>query len=329
MPYPRIILGLLAVTALLTTPSAQAQTSGTGTMPGMGGSTSTTTQYVNNQSNAAQNAPAAPDCDSNVSFLDSAAPQSQVRLIIDAFYNDRRPTRNEYIFPKSGAPGDPSWWVPEKRVDWQELKSYVEAAFASQMSVFFSVPTRFVNPDVNPNDWGVGDVNLGFKYAFVQTGGLALTGQLTGTIPMRTSTGLSSDHFSVEPAFLFYLRPIAWLAVEGEVKYWVPVTGTDFAGQLFDYGISLSFLERSYTDFWFCPVVELEAWTMINGKEMVVFPDGNSAVHSTAGETICNVDVGVRFGFGDNGDIYIGGGHSLTESAWAEYYWRVEFRVRF
>jgi hypothetical protein len=328
MPYPRITLGLLAVTALLTTPTVQGQSSTPGSMPGMGGSTSTTTQYVTNQQNA-QAAPAAPDCDSNVSFLDSAVPQTEVRLLFDANYDDRRPTRNEYRFPKSGAPGYPGWWMPERRVDWQELKSYAEVAFMSQMSGFFSVPTRWVNPDVNGNDWGLGDLNLGLKYAFVQTGGLALTGQLRGTIPMRSGAGLTSDHFSVEPALLFYLRPIAWMAVEGQLKYWVPVSGSDFGGQLVDYGIGLSFLERSYTDFWFSPVIELEGWTMLNGKEMVVFPDGGTAIRGTSGETICNVDAGVRFGFGDNGDIYVGGGHSLTGDAWQHYLWRIEFRVRF
>ena len=329
MAYRRLALVLLAAVAFVAAaPAAQAQTGGGGTMPGMGGSTSTTTQYLNNLQNA-QNAPESPNCDSAVSFLDSSVPQTQVRLIFDANYDDRRSTRNEYIFPKSGTPGSPGWWTPEPRVDWQELKSYVEVAFLSQMSAFFALPTRWVNPDVNPNDWGVGDLQIGLKYAFVETGGLSLTGQLRGTIPMRSGPGLTTDHYSVEPAFLFYLRPIAWMAVEGQLKYWVPLCGTEFSGQLVDYGVGVSFLERSYTDFWFTPVIELEAWTMIDGKEMVVFPDGLGATHNTGGDTICNAVGGVRFGFGDNGDIYVGVGHSLTGDAWQHYFWRLEFRVRF
>jgi hypothetical protein len=297
-------------------------------MPGMGSMTPITSQYVANQQNTQEPSPG-PDNDSAVSYLHSAVPMTQVRLLFDANYDDRRPTRNEYLFPKSGAPGYPGWYVPEKRVDWQELRSAIEFAFLPQMSGFLEIPTRWVNPEVNPNAWGLGDINLGAKYAFVQTGGLVLAGQVRGTIPTHSGAGLSTDHFSVEPGLLFYLRPIAWLALEGQCRYWVPITGTDFSGELLDYGLGVSFGERSYTDFWFTPVAELEAWTMLNGKEMVTLPDGVGTVRGSSGETICNAMGGVRFGFGDNGDIYIGGGHSVTGDAWQHYFWRIEFRVRF
>jgi hypothetical protein len=270
-----------------------------------------------------------PNCDSAVSYLDSAVPQSEVKLFFDANYDDRRPTRNAYLFSKSGNPGDPGWWTPERRVDWQELTSYVEIAYQNKFSGFMQVPTRWVNPDVNDNAWGLADVNCGFKYAFVETGGLSLTGEIKATIPTRRGPGLSVNHFSFEPGLLFYLRPIEWLCLEGQCLYWVPINGTDFAGQLLDYGLGISFLERSYTDFWFTPVVEVEGWTMLGGKEMVPFPDGLSGVRSTSGETICNAMAGVRLGFGDNGDIYVGGGHSLTGDAWQHLFWRIEFRVRF
>jgi hypothetical protein len=327
MACPRTVLGLLAVTAVLTATAAQAQTPGM--VPGMGSTTSTTDQYINNQQNAQTAAPATPDCDSMVSYLDSSVPQSQVRIFFDANYEDRRPTRNEYFFPKSGAPGYPGWWTPEQKVDWQQLNSYIEYAFIPQLSGFLQLATRWVNPDINDNAYGLGDVNAGLKYAFIETGGLALTGQLRLTIPSRSGPGLSTDHYSIEPAFLFYLRPITWLALEGQLKYWVPLDGSDFSGQLLDYGLGVSFGERSYTDFWFAPIIEVEAWTILSGQEMEVFPDGQGVAHGSAGETICNAMVGVRFGFGDNGDIYVGGGHSLTGDAWAQYFWRVEFRIRF
>jgi hypothetical protein len=117
MAYQRIALGLLAVTAVLAAPAAQAQTNTPGMMPGMGSMTPITSQYVANQQNAQEPSPG-PDNDSAVSYLNSAVPMSQVRLLFDANYDDRRPTRNEYLFPKSGAPGYPGWYVPEKRVDW-------------------------------------------------------------------------------------------------------------------------------------------------------------------------------------------------------------------
>jgi hypothetical protein len=329
MLNPRTVLGALAAVTVLMAPAAQAQLgSSPGTFGGMGTSTSTTTQYLQNQQQASEASPA-PDCDSAVSFLDSAAPQSQVKLLIDLNYDDRQPSRAEYLFPRSGVPGGPGWVAPESRVDWQELSSYIEYAFIPNFSAFLQATTRWVNPTVNDNDWGFGDVNLGMKYAFIQTGGLALTGEVKGTIPTRTGPGLSVYHYSVEPGFLFYLRPIEWLSIEGQLMYWLPFDGTSFSGSMVDYGLGLGFGERSYSDFWFTPVIEMRAWTLVGGQETVTFPDGSGAVKSTAGETIANAMAGIRFGFGDNGDIYVGGGHSVTGDAWQHFFARIEFRVRF
>jgi hypothetical protein len=323
MAYPRTAACLLAGAALLLVPAVRAQDRTPGQISGMGTIMPQTTQAAQNQS------PAAPDCDSAVSFIDSAVPQSQVKLLFQANYDDRRPSRNEYLFPKSGVPGSPGWWIPERRVDWQDLTSYIEVAFLSQMSAFVEISTRWVNPDINPNDWGLGDFNFGVKWAFISTGGLSATLQLRGTVPTRGGPGLGTSHYSLEPGFLFYLRPIQWMALEGEARYWVPINGSDFSGDLARYGLGFSFGERNYSDFWFTPVVELIGWTMLGGKEMVTFPDGTGAIHGTSGETVVNAMAGVRFGWGDNGDIYIGYGRSLTGDAWQHDLWRIEFRVRF
>ena len=68
--------------------------------------------------------------------------------------------------------------------------------------------------------------------------------------------------------------------------------------------------------------------SVLSGKEVVPLPDGYG-IRNSAGEEIVNAMAGLRFGFGDNGDIYSGIGHSLAGDAWMEWFWRVEFRVRF
>jgi len=105
--------------------------------------------------------------------------------------------------------------------------------------------------------------------------------------------------------------------------------GRDFAGDVVRYGLGLSFGERNYDGTWFTPVVEAVGWTVLGGKEMVVFPDGSGVVRGAGGETIVNGMAGVRFGFGDGGDVYVGYGHSLTGDRWQQQLWRLEFRVRF
>jgi hypothetical protein len=271
----------------------------------------------------------APDSETGVSFIDSALPLTQMRILIDGNYGLHQPSRNEYLFPKSGAPGDPGWSKPERNVDWYAITSYGEIAFASQFSVFFQVPTKIVGPDVNPDNWGVGDVDVGFKWAFYSCPGLTTTLQVRATIPTREGPGLSSDHYSVEPALLLNLRAIEWLCIEGQLGFWAPIDGTDFAGDMVHYGLGLTIGERSYSSFWFTPVLEVVGWSIISGKEEVFFQPDIGIPKSTAGEEIVNAYGGVRFGFGDQGDIYIGYGHSLTGDAWQHQEWRVEFRVRF
>jgi hypothetical protein len=271
-----------------------------------------------------------PESESGVSFIDSALPWSQVRLLIDGNYDFRRPGRAAYLFPKSGQPGDPGWWQPERRVDWQEITSIIEyAIIPSTLSVFANLATRFVNPDINANDWGFDDVDIGVKWAFFSVPGLTTTFQLRGTIPMHSGPGLGSMHYSVEPGLLVNLRPIDWLALEGELRFWQPIGGTDFAGEMVRYGLGLTIGSRSYSDFWITPVLEAVGWSVLGGKELIYFSPDSAAVRSADGDTIVNAMGGVRFGFGDCGDIYLGYGHSLTGDAWQHWLWRVEFRVRF
>jgi hypothetical protein len=327
--------GLTALTAAaflgLPLAAARAQDHTPGTIPGMGSMTTSTLKpisYTGTQGQGQAQANTAPDYESAVSFIDSAIPATQVKIRFDANYDDHRPTRAEYLFSKSGAPGDPGWWQPERNVDWQELTSYIEVAYQNMLSGFVEIPTRWVNPDVNANDWGLGDVQAGFKFAFINTQGLATSFQVRATIPTRMGPGLSTSHYSIEPAFLLFVRPLEWLALEGEVRYWLPLSGTDFAGDLVRYGLGLSFGQRSYEDFWFTPVVEAVGWTLLDGKEMVPLP-GGGGIKDSGGETIVNMMAGVRFGFGDTGDIYVGYGHSLTGDAWQHQFWRLEFRVKF
>src|SRR5208282_4816781 len=84
-----------------------------------------------------------PQFESAVSFITSAVPMSNVRLLFDCNYGDRQPTRNEYLFSKSGIPGSPGWLTPEKSVDWQQLCSVIEVAYQNMFSGWIELPTRF------------------------------------------------------------------------------------------------------------------------------------------------------------------------------------------
>src|SRR5262245_6452199 len=118
-------------------------------------------------------------------YIDSAIPVSQFRMRYDSAYNNNRPDRAEFFYPKCGcfkisgldpnADGPP---LPEKKVDYQELRSYLEFAPIPQFSAFVEVPVRWINPDQNQNDVGLGDVMFGAKYAFLYTPDTVLTAQV-------------------------------------------------------------------------------------------------------------------------------------------------------
>src|SRR6516165_1489676 len=105
--------------------------------------------------------------DSRVGYIDNAIPATLFRLRYDDAFNDRRPTRAEFFYPKA-APSGPGLPVPEPRVDYQDISAYLELAASDRLSGFVNLPVRFLNPEVNANHAGFSDLDAGFKFAFLQ-----------------------------------------------------------------------------------------------------------------------------------------------------------------
>ena len=258
------------------------------------------------------------DADTSVSFIDTALPLSQLRLRYDDVFRDRRPTRAEYLFPKGG--------LPETNIDYQELSAQLEYLVMPEFSVFFETPWRIVNPDINRNSSGIGDVNTGFKWAFVTVPDLVATFQLRTYIPTYSGTELSTKHVSLEPALLANHRLAEWLTLEGEFRWWVPVGGSDFAGDIVRYGLGLAFGERSEEGLWLKPVVEMVGWTVLHGKTAAAQSPTNFGVESAKGDTILNGTLGLRAGYENLADWYFGYGRGLTGDTWYKEVFRMEFR---
>jgi len=74
--------------------------------------------------------------------------------------------------------------------------------------------------------------------------------QLRTYIPTgNAGEGLGNDHVSLEPALLLY-RPLTeqW-CFEGELRYWTPLDGTDFAGDIIRYGAGVHY-SQPINDYW-------------------------------------------------------------------------------
>lgn len=269
--------------------------------------------------------------ESNVGYIDAAIPRTQFRLRFDAAYDDNRPDRAEFFYPKcgcfgGGAPGPP---LSETSVDYQELSSYLEVAVGDRFSGFVEVPVRFLNPEQNTDQTGIGDMNAGFKFAFVACEDRYVTFQLRTYIPTGDAfRGLGTRHVSLEPALLAYQQLTDRLAIEGEFRDWIPINGTDFAGNVIRYGVGLGYHVVNSQALRITPVAEFVGWTVLGGKEAAMV--GTQTVAKDAsGDTIVNVKLGSRFTFCEHNEIYVGYGRALTGAVWYKDILRLEYRLLF
>jgi len=280
--------------------------------------------------------------DSTVGYIDSALPVNQLRLRFDASYGSNRPNRAEFFWAQGNGNG-PGVPRSESNLDFQQVSTYLEfTPFAlpgsgqtqpgdpARFSAFLEAPICFLNPDQNSNATGFGDLNAGFKLALLETPDSLASFQLRTFFPTGNPTkGLGTNHFSLEPALLLNERLAPWLTLEGEVRYWTAVGGTDFAGDLVRYGLGLSVGQHDPDGWWVRPVTEFIGWTVLSGKESGFLPPDAAVVESARGDTIINVKLGARAGFGNRIDVYAGYGRALTGDVWYKDTFRVECRLQF
>jgi hypothetical protein len=268
------------------------------------------------------------DLDTTVGYIDSAIPRSQFRIGYEDGQDSNRPTRAEFFYAKGPQPSGPGP-MPEVSLNYQQIDTHLEYAVFPWLSAFLEAPTRFIRfGDSRPG--GFGDLQLGFKYGLEKDETGLTTFQLRTYIPTgNVHEGLGTGHVSLEPALLINRRLLPWLTLEGELRLWAPVGGTDFAGDVIRYGIGVSLGRQSHTGWWLEPVTELVGWTVLRGKELEAFSDQSFIIKDAAGDTIINFKQGVRLGYQDRGDLYVGFGRALTGEFWYKDMLRVEMRFFF
>ena len=281
---------------------------------------------------------------SSVGYIDPAVPQSQFRIRVDAGYDFASPDKAEFFYAKCGcfaripttdplfdpnAPGPP---LPETNIEsFQDIAAYVEYAANHRFSIFSEFPVRFLNPEVNDNTAGYADMNVGFKYALVACPDQYLTLQFRTYLPTGDADeGLGTDHVSLEPGLLYFARPAERFIFESEFKGWVPIDGTDFAGEILRYGVGGGYILASGPSYTVTPTLEFVGWTILDGRE------SSPTIRDVDGDTIVNIKPGVRFGWGrpnqqyvSEKSLYVGYGTPITGRAWYDDIFRVEYRMLF
>src|SRR5262249_9533142 len=148
---------------------------------------------------------------------------------------------------------------------------------------------------------------------------------------------------------LFWHKCNDRLIIEGGINDWIPVEGSDFAGNVIQYGIGASYAVYKTCKCRISPVVEFVGWSVLGGKD-TDFTLGQVTVETqgingpgtalgavgavgtfgqSARTTIVNVKGGVRFDFGNHWSIYAGYGHALTGEKWYRDLARLEVRWAF
>ncbi|MGA7920896.1 MAG: transporter [Candidatus Acidiferrales bacterium] len=298
---------------------------------------------------------------SMVGYIDEAIVESQVRVRFDAAFHNHAPDRAEFFYAQcscisSSAPGPNSGVVD---LNFQQLYMYAEYAPVKRFSFFANVPIRWIQPLSIPlpgtpqltNEAGLSDVAAGFKLAALASYNHYLTFQFQAYFPTgNASRGLGTNHYSFEPAMLYYQRVSDRIALEAQVGDSHPIGGSycpnpscnsdtptshgpSFAGDVFFYGLGPSYVLYRGENVQIAPVIELAGWRVLGG-----FVTENSTLNSRISEqkattadgtNIVNLKLGVRTMIGTHSSFYIGYGHQLTHAWWYQEIVRAEYRYSF
>ena len=267
--------------------------------------------------------------DSNVGYVDPAIPGNRAWLRFDYANDNPRPSRAEFFYPQ-GAPLGPGPALPDTSATYQDVLLGFEALLAPGLSAFVEGVGRSVQLQQNPDATGIGDMNAGFRFSFLESEDFVATFQFRTYIPTGDAfRGLGTRHVSLEPALLIFGRLGENWCFEGELRDWIPIGGTDFAGNVLRAGAGVSYAMYQNDRVRIDPVGEVVGWVVLGGKESFQVPTGEFLVKDAAGDTIVNAKLGVRVKVSGWGDLYAGYGRALTGDRWYANTVRIEWRVWF
>jgi len=297
-----------------------------------------------------------------VGYIEDAIVGSRVRFRFDGAFDNPFPDRAEFFYAKcscyQGLAGiipaafdpdasGPGRGVPET-VNFQQLYLNAEYAPHSRFSFLVELPIRWLQPqDFKPippfpgfaNQSGLADVRAGVKAALVADDDRDVTFQLQAYLPTGdASSGLGTDHVSVEPALLYHQQLGQRGAIESQIGMWLPIDGNagvptsgsdKFSGNVLFYGIGPSYELYNNGRVRFAPVVELVGWRVLDGFQTEVGGPLLGAAGDAGGLNIVNLKLGARTSLDMRSSLYVGYGWALTDAWWYKEVIRVEYRYSF
>lgn len=280
---------------------------------------------------------------------------TQIRIRADAGWDDVTPDRAEFFYAKCGcfrllgsdpnAPGPGPGIVTNLR--FQEYSAAVEYAVNRRFSIFVEAPFRSIQPvsfvpaggngGVFADQTGFSDFRSGFKWAVAPNPNRYMTVQVRAYFPTGdASKGLGTNHYSVEPSFLFQQTLTPRTRLAGEAALWIPAGGSSnapvnngqFSGYVLTYGLGLTYnlwqpRERR-TGVRVTPALEFVGWNVRSGSVTEA-----TGLVDASNTDIANLKIGARIFTNAHDSVYAGFGRQLTHVGWYRDLLRVEYRHTF
>lgn len=228
--------------------------------------------------------------------IDISQPMGNFRFRTDAVYNLTKPDRSEYFWAMPGRGP-----VVEESVDYQDVRFLMETGTPS-FSLGTEVPIRMLNPEINGNTAGVGDIQLVQKAVLLSGSRWQMT-QLTRTTFNNGNArkGLGTGHVSIEPGMLFRYQYSELTYLHSELKLTFPIAGDPaYSGQALKWGVGVSTVYYETDTMALIPTLEFTNIWLLDGQ-YTPFPAGVPT--DVDGDGIFNLAPGLRIACDTGGDL--------------------------
>ncbi len=261
--------------------------------------------------------------------LEAARPANQFRIRFDSARNFASPDRAEYFWAAIGSGGPPA---AESSVDFQELRFYSEKSIGSS-SAFVEIPFRMLDPDVNSNTAGLGDINMGAKTVLLDNDDYVVSTVFRNYFNSGLDRrGLGRGHFVLEPGILGNYRVGCHTWLRGEMKFLIPLgADADAAGEAITFGAGLTHVLAAAPyhsdDEWGLGAIaslEFQGISLLDGRGTLA-----NGTTRTTDETLLYLYPGIRFLLGEKFDFGFAAAIPLNGPVLYDRMFRTEFRWSF
>jgi hypothetical protein len=229
--------------------------------------------------------------------IDITQPFGNFLFRTDAVYNLTKPDRSEYFWAKPGR----GPLLPESGVAYQDFRLRMETG-NDVFSLATDVPIVLLNPDVNDNTGGIGDIQLVQKTVLINGKRWQMT-QLLRTIfnSGNARKGLGTGHVAMEPGMLFRFKQSELTYWHSELKMLFPIAGDPmYSGPALKWGIGVSHLWYETDTVAYIPTLEFTNIWLLDGQ-VTPFPAGPTV--DVDGDGIFNLAPGLRIVSDTGGDL--------------------------